>query len=233
MVSNLVEQLDYFDLTQTTSSTVFCHFAPADPVSRNVLGLLKRLDGFSLTQTASLTAFSYRWTIPLEASGEAMAFAYDQYGRTIGTRKDVWESLLLLEDLENAEYSEPTSLGDQQDNVRALSNLAVELRRASCSPVVGRVPTYELDVYIVLRNTGDAPSGSFRVKLSSALGDDILYSSNLTPGGTRTVKLSVTGGVSSRRDPCPLTFSVAVDSSGRVDESDEEDNTVSGSVCCR
>ena len=113
--------------------------------------------------------------------------------------------------------------------VAKMPDLTVEVSSASCG-YSGN--DFLLTVTAAVHNVGDGDAEAFTVSLGAeGFGSTEARIASLDAGATttRTLTLRLPPG----QVQCPLVYVLTADTSGAVDESDEQNNAQAGSICCQ
>ncbi|MBN1859770.1 hypothetical protein JW848_11300 [Candidatus Bipolaricaulota bacterium] len=116
----------------------------------------------------------------------------------------------------------------------ALPDISVSLVRDDCS--CGLIPPQqyvcELEVIVNVRNDGTEPTGLFHISLAADQHGTRKLVPSLQPGQDRRVTLELGFEVSKPGGEPNPSYEVAADCLNRVNESNEENNTIEGNVGC-
>lgn len=111
-------------------------------------------------------------------------------------------------------------------------DLTVEIDRADCNVEAETECDCILNITATVTNIGTAAAGSFKVKLSSAAGDDEATVLSLAAGASKSVRFRATFPCPDVLPPWHSTVEVRVDSRNTVTECKEDNNTADRSVRC-
>jgi len=187
----------------------------------------------------------WAWRTPLGdcglLPGESAVFSASVPGPTVDTWVSGWTGICTPppapgEEPLRPEYVPIRTTGPSEsedggpDEGPGCPDLTVTAIRATCTTERER----EVTVVATIMNIGDEPTTTptwAHLSSSTHPGSDYASVPTLDPGESTTVTLSFTFSVN--LSPCPVDFTVDVDPFNNIDECDESNNEMDGSVCCQ